>query len=88
MNMDLVRELGEYLSDIAPEAIIRYGDYPRRESALKITVVLSELKRVGQVKEYYDKLADQIREKKIRRKEIEAEIKELVDASTVVPSLL
>ncbi len=88
MNMDLVKELGEYLSDIAPEAIIRYGDYPRRESALKITVVLSELKRVEQVKEYYDNLADQIRDKKIRQKEIEAEIKELVDASAVVPSLL
>lgn len=88
MNMDLVKELGDWLRDLAPEAIIRYGDYPRGVSALKITVVLSRLKRVEQVREYYNKLADQIKEKKRRQKGIEAEIRELIDASTGVPSLL
>jgi len=35
MNMDLVKELGDYLSEIAPEAVIRCGDYPRKSSARK-----------------------------------------------------
>jgi len=88
MNMDLVKELGDYMSDVAPEAVIRYGDYPRRTSVLKITVILSQLKNVGKVREYYDKMPEVIREKERRQEEIEAKLKELIDASTAVPSLL
>ncbi|MCK5434060.1 MAG: cell division protein FtsZ, partial [Dehalococcoidales bacterium] len=34
MNMELVKDLGDYLRDIASEAIIRNGDYPREKGAL------------------------------------------------------
>jgi len=88
MNMDLVKELGEYLKDTAPEAIIRYGDYPRGGSTLKITVVLSQLKTVEKVREYYDKIPDLIQEKERTQEDIEAKLKELIDAATAVPSLL
>jgi len=88
MNMDLVKELGDYMSDVAPEAVIRYGDYPRRTSTLKITVILSQLKNVEKVREYYDKMPEVIREKERRQEEMEAKLKELIDASTAVPSLL
>ena len=88
MNMDLVKELGDYLHELAPGAIIRYGDYPRRESALKITVILSQLKRVEKVKEYYNKLTAAIKEQKRQKEDIEAELEELIDASRTVPSLL
>ena len=88
MNMDLVKELGEYLKDTAPEAIIRYGDYPRGGSTLKITVVLSQLKTVEKVREYYDKMPDLIQEKERTQEDIEAKLKELIDAATAVPSLL
>ncbi len=87
MNMDLVKELGDYMSDLAPEAVIRYGDYPRGTSALKITVILSQLKSVEKVREYYDKMPEVIREKERKQEEIEAKLKELIDASTAVPSL-
>ena len=88
MNMDLVKELGDYMSEIAPEAVIRYGDYPRGTSALKITVILSKLKSVDKVREYYEKMPEVIREKERRQEEVEAKLKELIDASTAVPSLL
>jgi len=88
MNMDLVKELGDYMSEIAPEAVIRYGDYPRGVSALKITVILSQLKSVDKVKEYYDRLPDLIQDKERQQEEIEAKLKELIDAATAVPSLL
>ena len=86
-NMDLVKELGDYMSEMAPEAVIRYGDYPRATNALKITVILSQLKQVEKVKEYYDRMPEVIREKERRQQEIEAKLKELIDASTAVPSL-
>jgi hypothetical protein len=88
MNMDLVKELGDYLRDIAPNAIIRYGDYPRGIISLRITLILSQLKRVDQVKEYYEKMADLTKETVKRQRVIEAELKELIDASKAVPSLL
>jgi len=87
MNMDLVKELGDYMSDLAPEAVIRYGDYPRGTSTLRITVILSQLKSVEKVREYYDKMPEVIREKERKQEEIEAKLKELIDASTAVPSL-
>jgi len=86
-NMDLVKELGDYMSEMAPEAVIRYGDYPRATNALKITVILSQLKQVEKVKEYYDRMPEVVREKERRQQDIEAKLKELIDASTAVPSL-
>jgi cell division GTPase FtsZ len=88
MNMDLVKELGDYLSEVAPEAIIRYGDYPRGGSTLTITVILSQLKAAEKVREYYDRTPDLIQETERRQEDIKAKLKELADASIAVPSLL
>ncbi len=88
MNMDLVKELGDYLRDVAPEAIIRYGDYPRGGSSLKITVILSQLKYLDKVKGYYAKFSDLVVETERRQGDSEAKLKELEDASKSVPSLL
>jgi len=87
-NMDLVKELGDCLRDLAPEAVIRYGDYPRGTATLKITVILSQLKDVEKVRSYYSKLVDLIQEKERKQADIEAKIKELIDSSTDIPSLL
>jgi len=88
MNMDLVKELGESLREIAPDAIIRYGDYPRKQSSLRTTVILSQFKDVEKVREYYRRLPGLIQEKDRKQVDIEAKLKELIDASTEVPSLL
>ena len=87
MNMDLVKELGDYLSGIAPEAIIRYGDYPRGGGKLKITVILSQLSSVAKVKSYYDRMPDMMAEQQKKDEENEAKLKELVHAAAGVPSL-
>lgn len=88
MNMDLVKELGDYLSNAAPEATIRYGDYPRAKSALTITVLLSQFKNVPKVRGYYDKMPALVEELGRRERESEAKIREMIDASAGVPSLL
>lgn len=87
-NMDLVKELGDCLRDAATEAVIRYGDYPRAGSTLKITVILSQLKDVEKVREYYNELPDLIQKREKRQEATEARLEELLDASTAVPSLL
>ncbi len=88
MNMDLVKELGDYLKDVASEAIIRYGDYPRKRGALTITVILSGLKRVPRVKQVYDLFPEALEKEKRIIRDIETGVAELEDASLSVPSLL
>jgi len=88
MNLDLVKELGDYLRDIASEAIIRNGDYPRERGIIDVTVILSELNDVEKVRKYYNRSADFMQEIKKRQKEIEVKLQGIDEASKDIPSLL
>jgi cell division GTPase FtsZ len=88
MNMDLVKELGDYLRDICPEAVLRNGDYPREKGALDITVVLSELSDVEKVRSYYTGSASFIREVEQRQEVVEQKLKGIDEAGKDIPSLL
>jgi cell division GTPase FtsZ len=88
MNMDLVKELGDSLSQIAPGAIIRYGDYPIRERKLTITVILSQFKRVDKIMKYYDKFPSVMEKIEKVESDIDLILDEMNDASFKVPSLL
>ena len=88
MNMGLVKELGECLNQVAPEATIRYGDYPRGGNTLTITLILSQLNSVEKIKQYYERTPELIQEEDRKQVEGEAKLDELADASMRVPSLL
>jgi tubulin-like protein CetZ len=88
MNMDMVKEIGDYMRDIAPEAIIRNGDYPRERGVVDVTVLLSELSDVEKVRDYYVRSTDLIPEFKKRQEETEDKLKALDDVSKDIPSLL
>jgi cell division GTPase FtsZ len=88
MNMDMVKEIGDYMRDIAPEAIIRNGDYPRERGLVDVTVLLSELNNVDKVRDYYLRSTDLIPEFKKRQEETEDKLKALDDYSKDIPSLL
>lgn len=87
MTMGLIKELVDYLSEVAPRAIIRYGDYPRGKSTLTITLILSQLNSVDKVMEYYDKMPELIQEKEWRQEENEYRLNKMMNASKAVPSL-
>ena len=88
MNMDLIKELGDYLKDITSDAIIRNGDYPREKGVLDVTVILSELKDVEKIRDYYAKSTEFIGKMKIRQDDIESKLKRVEDASKDIPTLL
>ncbi len=88
VNMDLVKELGDYIKDIASEAIIRDGDYPRERGALDITVILSELSDVEKIRAYYSKAVTFIRDIKQKQREAESKLRGIDDASKNIPTLL
>ncbi|GAI38033.1 unnamed protein product [marine sediment metagenome] len=87
ITMDLVKELVDYLGEVAPRAMIRYGDYPRGESTVKTTLILSQLNYVDKVMEYYDKMPKLTQEKEQMQEEDEIKLKKIMKASRMVPSL-
>jgi cell division GTPase FtsZ len=88
MNMDMIKEIGDYMRDIAPEAIIRNGDYPRERGLTDVTVIMSELSDVEKVRDYYLRSTDLIPEFKKRQEETDDKLKALADMSKDIPSLL
>jgi len=88
MNMDLVKELGDYMRDLAPEAIIRNGDYPRERGVLDVTVVLSELSDVEKIRDYYVKSTILIPEFQKRQEATATKLRAIDDVSKDIPSLL
>lgn len=88
MNMDLVKELGDYIRSLCPLATIRNGDYPRERGALDVTVLLSGLSDVDKVREYYSKSVELIPEFKKRAAESEVRLKNLDAVGKDIPSLL
>jgi len=88
MNMDLVKELGDYLKSISPKATIRNGDYPREKSMVEVTLILSKLSDVEKVKEYYSKSTSLIPEFERRQKEAEGKLRTMEEVGKDIPSLL
>ena len=88
MSVDLVKELGDYLRSIAPQAIIRNGDYPRDRGSLDVSVILSELSDVEKIRGYYTRSTSLIPEIKKRQEETEIKLKAIEDTSKDIPSLI
>ncbi|MBI2869029.1 MAG: cell division protein FtsZ [Chloroflexi bacterium] len=53
IGLSLIKYLGEYLRGIAPNAVIRYGDYPYEKGHIDVTLVLSGLKNVENINSYF-----------------------------------
>jgi hypothetical protein len=85
--MDLIKELADYLRGMAPEAVIRNGDYPRERGLIDVTLILSEFNFVEKVKDYYSKASGVIHELKGRREEFEGKLKEIEEVSKDIPTL-
>ncbi|MHB8105751.1 MAG: tubulin/FtsZ family protein [Dehalococcoidales bacterium] len=88
VNVDLVKELSTYIKNIAPEAVIRSGDYPREKGNLDVTLILSEMSDMEKVRGYFDKTIDLIAELK-KRQEGMVNVQRGIDISIKdIPSLL
>lgn len=88
MNMDMVKELGDYMRGVTPEALIRNGDYPREKGLIDVTVILSDLSDVSKVRDYYAKSTSLIPEVERRQEEAEMKLRVLENASKDIPLLV
>ncbi|MBI2830912.1 MAG: cell division protein FtsZ [Chloroflexi bacterium] len=55
INMDIINEVSGAIRRLAPNAIIRSGDYPRESNALDVAIILSEILNVKKVSDYFTK---------------------------------
>jgi cell division GTPase FtsZ len=88
MEMNLVSDIGAHLKRLAPEAIIRTGDYPRGDGTLTVTVILSELSGVSKLVNYFTHTIELLSIIKKRREGIELEHRDLREAFRDIPTLL
>ena len=88
MDMSLVKDIGTHLKRIAPEAIIRSGDYPRPKGELSVSVILSEFSGMRKIIDYFTQTIDLITAIKRKREGIEVEHRDLADAFKDIPSLI
>ncbi|MCK4863121.1 MAG: cell division protein FtsZ [Dehalococcoidales bacterium] len=88
INVDLIKELGMYIKNMAPEAIIRSGDYPREKGNLDITIMLSEMSDVEKVRNYFTKAINLIAELKKRQEGVVSTQRGIDITINDIPSLL
>jgi len=53
MDVDLIKLMGERIRSMAPDATVRYGDYPVKKAEIDVTIIFSGLKEVEKVTGYY-----------------------------------
>ena len=88
MNVDLIKELGVHLKAMAPEAIIRSGDYPRYTGSIDVSIILSELSDTAKVRSYFSKAIKLISTIKRRQEGLETDRLGIDVTLKDIPSLL
>ena len=88
IDMNLIKDIGSHLKHLAPEAIIRTGDYPREKSVLDVAIILSELSSVRKIVDYFTQTINLITSIKRKREGTEVEQRDVEQAFKDIPLLL
>jgi len=87
MNMDIIKEIGIHLREIAPQATIRNGDYPREKDVIDVHIIFSALSHLVKIREYYIKSSNLIKEYQRRRENLEHDQIEMGNLGKDIPAL-
>ncbi|MFH1639208.1 MAG: tubulin/FtsZ family protein [Chloroflexota bacterium] len=88
MSIDMLKNLGGMLKNMATDAIIRTGDYPRENNFIAVAVVLSELTNVSKVVSYFTKALTYIYANIRKQEGIAQNQRSIEDSFKDIPSLL
>jgi len=88
MSMDIAKGLGDYLRELAENAVIRAGDFPRDKGAVDVTIMFSQLAFVQKIRDYYDRASAFAHSQKDRIKETSGRLRDMEDAAKELPSLI
>ena len=87
MNMDMVKSISDYIKELAPNALIRGGDFPGERRFIDITLILSELSFVPRIKDLYEQATQYAKEHKGQLEDTKKKIKSLADIGKDLPTL-
>jgi len=68
-RVQLIADLNQYFRQLVPDAELRSGDYPRESGFAETVVILSHLKNVDRIHQYFNKSATQEKEDDMRETE-------------------
>ena len=88
MSMDIAKGLGDYLRELAENAVIRAGDFPRGGTTIDVSIIFSQLAFVQKVRDYYDRASAFAQTQKERIKETTGRLRDMEDAARGLPSLI
>jgi len=88
MNMDIAKGLGDYLRELAQNAVIRSGDFPRERGAIDVTILFSQLAFVQKIRDYYDRASAFVRNQRERIKETTSRLRDMEEAAKDLPTLI
>lgn len=87
MNMDMIKSVSDYVSEIAPQAVIRGGDFPGEKHFIDVTLILSQLSFVPKIKDLYETAVQYGQEHKGQIEETQKRIQALSDLGKELPNL-
>ncbi|MGB6873582.1 MAG: tubulin/FtsZ family protein [Dehalococcoidia bacterium] len=87
LNMDMVKSVSEYIKELAPNAMIRGGDFPGEKHFIDVTLILSQLSFVPRIKEFYEQATQYSKEHKGQLEQTKKRIASLAELSKDLPTL-
>ncbi len=87
INMDMVKSVSDYISEIAPGAVIRGGDFPGEKHFIDVTLILSHLSFVPKIKDFYETATQYGEEHKEQIEETHRRIEALAELGRGLPTL-
>jgi cell division GTPase FtsZ len=88
MSMDIAKGLGDYLRELAENAVIRAGDFPREGPTVDVTIMFSQLAFVQKIRDYYDRATAFAQTQKERIRETSSRLRDMEEAAKGLPSLI
>jgi cell division GTPase FtsZ len=87
MNMDMVKTVSDYIAEIAPNALIRGGDFPGEKHFIDLTLVLSQLTNIPRIAEMYEQATRYAEEHKTQIIDTHQKIQQLTEIGRELPLL-
>jgi len=87
MNMDMVKAVSDSIAELAPNALIRGGDFPGEKHFIDLTLILSQLSVVPRVAEIYEQATRYAEQHQGQIQETHSKIQRLTDIGRELPLL-
>jgi cell division GTPase FtsZ len=87
LNMDMVKSVSDYIKELAPNALIRGGDFPGEKHFIDVTMILSQLSFVPRIRDFYEQALQYAKEHKEQLEQTRKRIQSLAEIGKDLPKL-